>query len=155
MIDRYRGYLADRGIAEERFEVIGWTQHANEHLNLYNRIDIALDPFPYNGTTTSCEALWMGVPIITLTGNYHCSRVGTSLLASAGLEFLIAGNRESYVDIATNLANDSSKLSELRKELRATVSHSPICDAAGLTREIEDCYRKMWGHWCSNHGKYL
>ena len=92
------------GVAAKRIDLLSWEPATKGHLNTYNRIDIGLDTFPYNGTTTTCEALWMGVPVITLAGESHASRVGASLLSNIGLPDLIADTQDRYVDIAVGLA---------------------------------------------------
>jgi predicted O-linked N-acetylglucosamine transferase (SPINDLY family) len=122
----------------------------NEHLKVYNRVDIALDAFPYHGTTTTCEALWMGVPVITLAGRSHISRVGVSILSNVGLQELIAKTHDEYIGIAVNLASDIEKLQLLRKSLRDRISHSPLTDAKRFTASLEMCYRKMWENWCNS-----
>ncbi len=124
-----------------------------EHLTKYNQVDIALDTFPYNGTTTTCEALWMGVPVIVLEGNSHVSRVGVSQMINLGLKEHIAQSKEEYVRIAVNLARDSDKLSVLRKKLRENMMMSPLMDAESLTNNIEKAYRDMWKDWCLNQSK--
>ncbi len=106
----YLDRLAERGVAPERVELIAWLPD-QAHLALYDRVDIALDPFPYNGTTTTCEALWMGVPVVTLRGDRHAGRVGASLLTQIGLTDLIADSVEEYVEIAVALAGDPARLS--------------------------------------------
>ena len=88
---RYAGLFAEHGIAPERIDLLGQLGSEIEHLSLYGKIDIALDTFPYNGTATTCEALWMGVPVITLAGDRHLSRVGLSILRQVGLPDLVAG----------------------------------------------------------------
>jgi predicted O-linked N-acetylglucosamine transferase (SPINDLY family) len=120
-----------------------------DHQSVYNEIDIALDPFPYNGATTTCESLWMGVPVITLTGKMHAGRVGTSILTQVGLTDLIAEGPDDYVRIAVELANDPMRLSELRSTLRQRMVTSPLCDAKAFARSMEDAYRTMWRKWCN------
>lgn len=137
-----------QGIAEERIELLSHIPSFREHLDTYNRIDVCLDTFPYNGTTTTCEALWMGVPVITLSGNTHTSRVGASLLSNIGLSELVAGSPEEYVSIAVNLANNINKLQSLRKRLRDMMSHSPLTDAKQFAVNLEQCYRTIWKNWC-------
>ncbi len=134
----------ERGIAPERIILRGPVTASSDHLAAYADLDIALDPFPYNGTTTTCEALWMGVPVITLTGNRHAGRVGTSLLSQIGLERCIANSRKDYIEIATSLANDGSALRVMRTGLRNQLAASSLCDAAGFCRHMEDAYEFMW-----------
>lgn len=133
----------DCGISQERILLQGITGTRVEHLELYGRVDIALDTFPYHGTTTTCEAFWMGVPVVTLAGRTHVSRVGVSLLHSVGLDELIADNPEEYIAKAIGLANDRHRLMELHENLRMMVATSPLMDAIGVTREVEDAYRRM------------
>jgi protein O-GlcNAc transferase len=136
------------GIEVDRIALLPFKQSIRDHLEIYNSVDIGLDTFPYNGTTTTCEALWMGVPVITLAGITHVARVGTSLLSNIGLHELIAKNHEEYVKIAVNLANDITKLRSLRGNLRTMMIHSPLTDAKRFTLNLEKCYRKMWETWC-------
>jgi protein O-GlcNAc transferase len=131
-------------ITPERIELHPLEPLTEGHLGLYNRCDIALDTFPYNGTTTSCEALWMGVPVITLAGDTHASRVGVSLLSTIGMKGLIAHTPEEYVEIAVALARDTKRLQSLRKGLRDKMAHSPLLDADRFTANLETCYHTMW-----------
>jgi predicted O-linked N-acetylglucosamine transferase (SPINDLY family) len=140
--------LGQRGIAAERIDLVAWIADGGSHLRLYDRIDIALDPFPYNGTTTTCEALWMGVPVVALAGDRHAGRVGASLLTQAGLTDLIAASIDDYVATAARLAADPDRLGELRNTLRPRLAASPLGDAAGFARKVEDAYRMMWRRWC-------
>ena len=150
---RVRATLASTGIAAERIELIGWVPTLAEHLALYRRVDIALDTFPYNGTTTTCEALWMGVPVVTLAGQAHASRVGVSLLTNAGLPELIAADADNYIRIASRLAADVSRLAALRAGLRGRMAASPLVDAPRFARNVEHAYREMWRAWCAGpHG---
>jgi predicted O-linked N-acetylglucosamine transferase (SPINDLY family) len=142
--------FAEQGIAPEKIELLSFEASTKEHLGLYNRVDIALDTFPYTGTTTTCEALWMGVPVVTLAGNTHVSRVGTSLLSNIGLPELIATTPDEYVAIAVNLADDLKKLRSLRENLRDTMSHSPLTDAKKFIISLEKCYRSIWEQWCNS-----
>jgi predicted O-linked N-acetylglucosamine transferase (SPINDLY family) len=144
----YLDRLAERGVAPERVELVAWLPD-QAHLALYDRVDIALDPFPYNGTTTTCEALWMGVPVVTLRGDRHASRVGASLLTPVGLSDLIAGSVEEYLEIAVALAGDPARLTTLRGSLRPRVAASELCDAPGFARKVEAAYRIMWRRWCA------
>src|SRR5947209_4253878 len=108
--------------------------HLN-HLDRYREVDIALDTFPYHGTTTTCEATWMGVPVITLAGEVHRARVGVSLLNSLGLPQFIAKTPQQYVELATNLAADTDQLRTLRTELRPRMQASALMDGATFTRD--------------------
>ena len=141
--------FASRGIGPDRLELIGWLPSTREHLTLYSRIDIGLDTFPYNGTTTTCEALWMGVPVIALEGDRHAARVGVSLLTRLGLEELIGRDEADYLDKAVRLAADRDRLAGLRVGLRARMLASGLCDGATFTRELEETYRKLWRGWCA------
>lgn len=143
--------FAAQGIARERLEIQPRASHHHEHLAAYGDIDIALDTFPYHGTTTTCEALLMGVPVVTLTGDRHAARVGSSLLTQVGLPEFIAGSSEDYVRIATRLAADRTRLIRLRAELelRERLKRSSVCDEVGFTRTLETALRRMWRHWCA------
>jgi protein O-GlcNAc transferase len=140
---------ARHGIEESRFELAARIPAYREHLAAYHRIDIALDTFPYNGTTTTCEAMWMGVPVVTLAGKSHRSRVGASLLKQVGLEDLIGQTPQAYVAIAAELARDDTRRREIGRSLRERMAGSTLCDAADFTRHLEDAYRRMWEEWCA------
>ena len=135
--------LGERKVSAERVELLASQPSRAEHLALYQRVDIALDPFPYNGTTTTCEALWMGVPVITLRGDRHAGRVGASLLTQAGLTDWIAGSVEDYLQIAAKLAGDRAQLRDLRHSLRPRLASSPLCDGRAFARKVEAAYRTM------------
>ncbi|MBP2227014.1 putative O-linked N-acetylglucosamine transferase (SPINDLY family) [Azospirillum agricola] len=141
--DDLRARFVDGGIAADRLELIGWVASRAGHLALYQRIDVGLDPFPYNGTTTTCEALWMGVPVVTLAGDRHAARVGAALLTRVGLPDLIAATLEDYGRIAATLAADSTRLARLRLELRDRMRDGPLGDAAGLARAVEAACRDL------------
>jgi predicted O-linked N-acetylglucosamine transferase (SPINDLY family) len=140
-------FMADRGIAEDRLEIVGRVSF-DEYFKTYHRIDIALDPFPYAGGATTCDALWMGVPVVTLAGRTAVGRAGVSILFHAGLAELIANATDEYVRIAANLAADRPRLAELRATLRQRMQASPLMDAARFARNIEAAYRAMWRTWC-------
>lgn len=142
------GLFQQYGIERERVQLIGWLAKKNQHLDLYNQVDIALDTFPYHGTTTTCEAMWMGVPIITQAGKTHVSRVGVSLLSSVGLEALIAESAEDYIQKAVNLANDREQLQEVRSHLRQRMQASPLTNASLISSSLEKAYRAMWRRFC-------
>ena len=120
----------------------------DDHLELYNAIDIGLDPFPFNGATTTCEALWMGIPIVTLAGIDHRSRVGASLLTTVGHPEWIAPDKDSYISIAHGLAEDPRKLNQIRSDLRSDMAKSPLTDATKFTQSLESLYRDIWKEWC-------
>lgn len=135
------------GIGAERIRLIGRLAVV-EHLDLYNQVDLALDSFPYHGTTTTCEALWMGVPTISLVGQHHVSRVGLSLLSRVGLEVFTAGSEQEYVAKAVSFAQQTEHLSVLRQALRTRVGQSPLCDKRAYAKCVEAAYQHMWRHWC-------
>jgi len=142
--------LRERGVAPERVEMLPWLDDAAAHQAAYNRVDIALDPFPYNGTTTTCEALWMGVPVVTLRGDRHAGRVGASLLDQIGLTEFVANSVEEYVGIALTLARNGERLEELRHSLRPRIAASRLCDGPAFARKIEAVFRNVWQHWCND-----
>jgi len=136
------------GISADRIELLTSQATIREHLALYHNIDIGLDTFPYNGTTTTCEALWMGVPVITLAGKNHAARVGVSLLSNIGLREFIAQTKEEYVEIAVKLAGDTRRRADLRKNLRSMMTRSPLTNAERFVDNLERSYRMMWEKWC-------
>jgi predicted O-linked N-acetylglucosamine transferase (SPINDLY family) len=137
---RLRHLLALAGVPPDCCELVARTPSWQQYLERYNRIDIALDPFPYAGTTTTCDAMWMGVPTVTLAGQTHVSRTGVSLLNAVGLPELIAQTKQEYVQIAVKLASDPQHLSTLRERMR----RSPLCDGPGLAVAIGDAFAAMW-----------
>lgn len=141
--------LASRGISASRLELLEQTKSLLDHLNQYNRIDVALDTFPYHGTTTTCEALWMGVPTITLAGPMHAARAGVSLLSNVGLGRLVAQTPEEYVEIAVRLAADPSGLAGIRAGLRQQMLESPLMDGPSFARQMEAGFRQVWRAWCA------
>jgi protein O-GlcNAc transferase len=141
--------LGERGVAAERVELMAWLPNATDHLALYHRMDIALDPFPYNGTTTTCEALWMGVPVVTLWGNRHAGRVGASLLGQIGQPDFIANSADDYVEIGIALAGNPRRLDELRRSLRPRIASSALCYGPVFARKMEAAFRMMWQSWCT------
>lgn len=149
---RYYSLFQTSGVDPARVDLMGHTPGRREHLALYGRIDIALDTFPYNGTTTTCEALWMGVPVVTLTGTRHAARVGATLLNGIQLNELIAHGVDEYVTIAAYLAAAVPRLAALRVELRGRLARSPLCDRASFARKVEQAYRWMWQRWCGLSG---
>jgi predicted O-linked N-acetylglucosamine transferase (SPINDLY family) len=119
-----------------------------DHLALYGEMDVALDPFPYNGTATTMQALRVGVPVLTLQGDRFISRVGASLLANAGLEDWIAADMDDYVALAQRWAADRTGLAALRAELPARMAASPMTDLDGFARDFGDMLTTMWRTWC-------
>ncbi|WP_176962257.1 glycosyltransferase family 41 protein [Mariprofundus sp. NF] len=139
--------FADQGIASERIEIFTWASSCEEHLSYYRLADIALDSFPYNGTTTTCEALWMGVPVVTRAGKLHAGCVGSTLVSRVGLESLIADDEDAYINIVADLAADRARLREVRATLRGKMMDSELCDAESLTVALEGQFRAMWQQW--------
>jgi predicted O-linked N-acetylglucosamine transferase (SPINDLY family) len=130
------------GVPAERVRLLPRTDHAG-HMRRFHRIDIALDTFPFNGITTTCDALWMGVPVVSLVGRTHVSRAGASLLYRLDLDDCAANTTERYRQIAIELAGDLPKLAMLRKSLRPRMAASNLTDGRRLAREIEAGYREM------------
>jgi predicted O-linked N-acetylglucosamine transferase (SPINDLY family) len=141
--------LASWGIDPARVDLSGGTSSRREHLERYAGLDVALDTFPYHGTTTTCEALWMGVPVVTLAGRAHASRVGVSLLTVAGLPELITRDPEEYIRVAAELASDRDRLARLRAGLRDRLRASALCDAPGYARRVEQTLREIWVSRCA------
>lgn len=137
--------LSQHGLPIERV-ILEPKSRANQYV-LYNKIDIALDPFPCNGGTTSMDTLWMGVPFVTLAGKHFVSRMGVTILSNVGLQELIAQTIDDYISITVNLAQDNAKLRNLRRHLRERTASSPLMDQEKFTRNIESAYREMWNIW--------
>jgi predicted O-linked N-acetylglucosamine transferase (SPINDLY family) len=144
----FRQQFQDRGVEADRVLFHHGEPVALQHLRIYEQIDIALDPFPWNGHTTACEAMWMGVPVIALRGRCHAGRMVASVLSCVGLTELVAATPEEYCRLAVDLARNISRLAELRRRLRGQMASSPLCDAVGFTRGLEAAYRRMWQRWC-------
>jgi protein O-GlcNAc transferase len=140
-------FLENQGIASDRLEFVARVS-SHEYFQCYHRMDIALDPFPYAGGTTTCDALWMGVPVVTLAGSTAVARAGVSILANAGLPELIAHTPEQYIQLAVDLASNLPRLAELRRTLRPRLRKSSLMDAPRFARSIEEAYRKIWRSWC-------
>jgi len=143
--------LKQRGVDPRRVTLLGSVPSLADHLALYAQVDIGLDTFPYNGTATTCEAMWMGVPVVTLRGDRHAGRVGASLLTQIGMEEWIASSVRDYVDIAAALTKDAPRLRELRRSLRARVAASPLCAAPAFARKMEASYRDLWRRYCASN----
>lgn len=139
----YEAMFAGQGVAASRLELVAALKERSSHLDLYNRVDIGLDCFPYNGTTTTCEAMWMGVPVVTFRGDRHAGRVGASLLQAVGLEDLVASSRDDFIARACALAGEPARVATLNRTLREHMRASALCDMRGLTRAVEAAYREM------------
>jgi len=146
---RFAAKFAARGIGGERLQLRSDLPPGQGYLDIYGEIDIALDTFPWSGHTTSCEALWMGVPVITLYGKSHAGRMCASVLAGMGLSHLTARTPDDYVRIATALSGDLDALEQMRAGLRARMAASPLCDGHAFARKIEAAYREIWRTWCA------
>ncbi|MBL8835430.1 MAG: tetratricopeptide repeat protein [Alphaproteobacteria bacterium] len=146
---RHRDRFAGAGIDPARLTILRRAPDTSAHLCAYAQIDIALDPFPYNGTTTTCEALHMGVPVITLAGDRHAARVGASLLHQVGLDDCVATRSADYLQLARTLAADHDRRQRLRGNLRGRLAASPLGDRSGFARRLETAYRTMWRRWCA------
>lgn len=142
------GSFEKLGIDTARIELLRQIPQTNEHLRAYDRMHIALDAFPYHGTTTTCEALLMGVPVITLAGDSHRSRVGVSLLTNVGVPELIANTPDEYVEKAVSLARDRARLAEYRRTLRHKMEASPLMDGPGFFARFEKLLRDVWREKC-------
>jgi predicted O-linked N-acetylglucosamine transferase (SPINDLY family) len=145
---RLRDQFRQCGIDGDRLQLVGRLPR-DQYLKLYQQIDIVLDSFPYNGGVTTCDALWMGVPVITRAGNSYVSRQGVSLLTNLDLRDWIAATLEDYAALAVRWANDLEGLSRLRSGLRERMRRAPVCDGEGFTRRLEEAYRTMWHRRCA------
>jgi protein O-GlcNAc transferase len=141
--------FAAEGVEASRVELLDGIPDKFEHLATYARVDVGLDTFPYNGTTTTCEAMWMGVPVVALEGNMHAGRVGASLLHAVGLPDLVARTQDDYVAIATTLPRDAAHLATLKISLRDRMGRSILCDAHGFAVRFESALRTLWHDWCN------
>ena len=140
---RFVRLFGENGVAPDRLDFRGRDLRRSDQLALLSEADVALDPFPFNGSTTSFEALWMGVPVVTLAGERFVGRVGASVLTALGQEALIATDEADYIQRAVALAEDRTRLALLRRTLRPTLAASPLCDAPGYTRIFEDALLGM------------
>ncbi|HEX5242051.1 MAG TPA: tetratricopeptide repeat protein [Tepidisphaeraceae bacterium] len=147
----HRQRIADRfakdGIPAHRLDFVG-RRPLDEYFAKYNQIDISLDSFPYAGGTTTCDSLWMGVPVVSLAGQTGCSRGGLSILSNVGLPELVASSISQYVDIAVQLSLNPARIAELRSTLRQRMMASPLMDGVRFARGVEDAFRAMWSEWC-------
>jgi predicted O-linked N-acetylglucosamine transferase (SPINDLY family) len=143
----WRGEFLRRGVERTRLLIAAPEPVAMGHMRLYGQIDVALDPFPWGGHTTACEALWMGVPTVTMLGQRYAGRMVASVLRTVGLPELIAETGAEYVRIAATLAADESRRGDMRASLRQQMLASPLCDGKGFVRDLEATYRQLWQRW--------
>lgn len=141
--EELKGYFTKQGIEPARLEFFGHTQKIHQHLAHYNEVDVALDSFPYHGTTTTCEAMWMGVPVVSRVGATHVSRVGVSLLNTVGLEEFLCDSREDYIAKAAELAGSSSRLAELRETMRERMRGSLLMDGERFAKDFAAALEEM------------
>ncbi len=140
--------FAAQGISPSRIQFVGKTKFP-EYISTYQQIDVALDPFPYGGGITTCDGLWMGVPLITLDGKTAVGRGGKSILGNLGLEEFVARSPEQYLEMAKNLAANPKHLVSLRGGLREKMRSSPLMNASQFAKDVEAAYRRMWRDWCA------
>jgi predicted O-linked N-acetylglucosamine transferase (SPINDLY family) len=145
--DRLRAIFAQHATDPQRLELLGSSPRA-EWLSEFRRIDLALDSYPFSGGATTCETLWMGVPVITCPGQTFASRHTLSHLSNVGLAETVAGDLHAYVDRAATLAQDLPRLAEIRAGLRQQVAHSPLCDGARFADDLLAVLRDVWHAWC-------
>jgi len=135
--------FAERGIASERVEICGPTESRHDHLDMYGQVDIHLDTYPYHGTTTTCEAMWQGVPTLCLAGDAHRSRVGLSLLHSVGLSDWVAHSTDELINVAQKKVADLNALQSLRATLRDKMLDSPLTDGQSFVKDLEQAFDDM------------
>ncbi len=163
LILKYRNFFSDnrlkkvwlakftgRGIDSDRVHLMAQDDFYSDHLALYSQVDITLDPFPFNGATTTFESLYMGVPVVALEGEHFVDRVAGNFMTHCGEADLVAANRQAYLQTAVNLANSSEKLSALRLTLRQQLLQSTLCDAKKYARNMEFALQDMWRTWCNS-----
>lgn len=148
--DRLRTAFETHGVAAGRLDIRRHAVGMPAHYGAYNEVDIALDTFPYNGTTTTCDALWMGVPVVCLSGDRHAGRVSASLLHRLGLDNWVAATPRSYVDIAVRAASDRTGLAALQRGLRARMAGSPLVDCEDFAKRMDSAFRTMWSMACTD-----
>jgi predicted O-linked N-acetylglucosamine transferase (SPINDLY family) len=149
--ETFRSKFSDAGISPERIEFVG-VQSWDDYVQSIQSLDVGLDPFPYCGGITTCDALWMGIPVVTLSGQTAVGRAGRTILSNVDLFELVANRREEYVQIATGLAKNLPRLAELRSTLRESMERSQLRDASRHACEVESAYREMWRMWCGKEG---
>jgi predicted O-linked N-acetylglucosamine transferase (SPINDLY family) len=145
---RISSVFEQRGVSAERLEFHDRVT-AKRYYALYHEVDVALDPFPYNGAATTCDALWMGVPVLTLAGEHALARSGLSLLSSLGMHEWVVASPGEYVARALQCTQDVSRLAALRTELRERLQRSPLCDGPSFVAAFENLIRHAWRQWCA------
>jgi predicted O-linked N-acetylglucosamine transferase (SPINDLY family) len=140
--------FARRGIDTERLDLRSERPATKTHLTIFHDVDVSLDSVPWSGHTTACESIWMGVPFVTIRGAAHAGRMAASALIHAGAGDMVADDADGFVKVATHLARDVARISEMRKTLRQRVAQSRLCDATKFTREWEAALRQAWATWC-------
>jgi predicted O-linked N-acetylglucosamine transferase (SPINDLY family) len=148
-LEQYRAWFEAEGIAPARVELEGHSP-VDEYFGRYQQIDIALDPFPHNGGLTTCDALWMGVPVVTWPGETFASRQSLSHLTSIGLTETVARNVDQYVEIAAGLAGDLPRLAAIRAGLREQMQRSPLCDGRRFAEDLTAVLRGAWQRWADS-----
>jgi predicted O-linked N-acetylglucosamine transferase (SPINDLY family) len=147
--DRLIGHFAQAGIEASRLTIVAPVP-MNDYFPWFDEVDLALDSTPYSGGTTTCDTLWMGVPVVTAAGTRSVSRSAASILTTVGLADWIASTPDSYVELALKFARDPGLLASLRASLRRRMRESPLMDEAGFASDLESAYRTMWRAWCAN-----
>ena len=147
--ERVRRFMRRADVTESRVAFVG-RQPFEDYLETWRAIDVALDPIPFGGGTTTCDALWMGAPVVTLAGRTAVSRGGSSILCNIGLGDFVCRNEEQYLDLAASLIRDRDRLTVLRRELRSRLEDSAVMDSASFTHGIEAALREVWLRWCAN-----
>jgi predicted O-linked N-acetylglucosamine transferase (SPINDLY family) len=148
--DTFLRRAAAVGLDPARVDALAWIADGGHHLAVYGDIDIALDPTPYAGVITTCEAMSLGIPVVTRAGDRLLGRYGATLLDAVGLGDLVAESDDAYVATAVALARDPARLAQLRSTLGRRFAESPICDARSYARSVEEAYRRMWRSWCDS-----
>jgi predicted O-linked N-acetylglucosamine transferase (SPINDLY family) len=149
--ERFRNWLLEDGISAERLRFEG-ASPSLEYLGAWGEVDIALDPFPYNGSTTTMDALWMGVPVVTLAGRLAVSCCGATILSAVGLP--VSSTVEEYIQTALFLVENIPRTPEIRRRVRQAIASSALMDEKGLIRALETAYRAMWTKWCRNRSEF-
>jgi predicted O-linked N-acetylglucosamine transferase (SPINDLY family) len=153
-VERFLAKMGHWGIEAGRIEVMGW-QGSAEHWQVYDRVDISLDTYPYGGCLTTLEGLCMGVPTVSLAGDRYTSRAGLTLLSRVGLAGLVASDPDGFILRAVSLARDPNTLARIRGALRRRLLASGLCEAGRYARELETAYRRMWRTWCARRQQAL